>query len=135
VLGAAAFLIAEFLKISYLDVIRMAVIPTILFYLSLFVMVELDARRFHSAMVGIDADRPWTLIRRHGYHFISLVAVIAFMVVGFSPMLSVFWATVLALGTSYLRRDTALTPRRLVGRWPRARAAFSASRRRAPRRA
>ncbi len=115
VLGAAAFLIAEFLKISYLDVIRMAVIPTILFYLSLFVMVELDARRFHSAMVGIDADRPWTLIRRHGYHFISLVAVIAFMVVGFSPMMSVFWATVLAIGTSYLRSDTALTPRRLVG--------------------
>ena len=115
VLGAAAFLIAEFLKISYLDVIRMAVIPTILFYLSLFVMVELDARRFHSAAVAINADRPWTLIRRHGYHFISLVAVIVFMVAGFSPMLSVFWATVLAVGTSYLRRDTALTPRRLVG--------------------
>ena len=37
-------LIAEFLKISYLDVIRMAMIPTILYYLALFVMVELDVR-------------------------------------------------------------------------------------------
>jgi len=46
VLGAAAFLIAEFLKISYLDVILMATIPTVLYYLSLFVMVELDARKF-----------------------------------------------------------------------------------------
>ena len=43
VLGAAAFLISEFLKISYLDVIRMAVIPTCLYYLSLFLMVELDS--------------------------------------------------------------------------------------------
>ena len=46
VLGAAAFLIAEFLKISYLDVIWMAVIPTCLYYLSLLFMVELDGRRF-----------------------------------------------------------------------------------------
>ena len=46
VLGAAAFLIAEFLKISYLDVILMATIPTVLYYLSLFLMVELDVRKF-----------------------------------------------------------------------------------------
>src|SRR5256712_7112444 len=46
VLGAAAFLIAEFLKISYLDVIWMATIPTCLYYLSLLIMVELDAPMF-----------------------------------------------------------------------------------------
>ena len=46
VLGAAAFLIAEFLKISYLDVLLMASIPTLLFYLALFLMVEIDARKF-----------------------------------------------------------------------------------------
>ena len=44
-LGAAAFLIAEFLKISYLDVILMAIVPTCLYYLSLLVMVELDVPR------------------------------------------------------------------------------------------
>jgi len=52
VLGAAAFLIAEFLKISYLDVIWMATIPTCLYYLSLLFMVELDAKRFGA--------QPWT---------------------------------------------------------------------------
>ena len=46
VLGAAAFLIAEFLKISYLDVLLMATIPTLLYYLSLLLMVEIDARKF-----------------------------------------------------------------------------------------
>ena len=51
VLGAAAFLIAEFLKISYLDVIWMATIPTCLYYLSLLFMVELDAKRFGSNAV------------------------------------------------------------------------------------
>ncbi len=46
VLGAAAFLIAEFLKISYLEVIVMASIPTILYYFSILVMVELDAAKY-----------------------------------------------------------------------------------------
>ena len=54
VLGAAAFLIAEFLKISYLDVIWMATIPTCLYYLSLLFMVELDAKRFGTQDVAFD---------------------------------------------------------------------------------
>ena len=45
VLGAAAFLIAEFLKISYFDVILMATIPTVLYYFAILVMVEIDARK------------------------------------------------------------------------------------------
>jgi len=114
VLGAAAFLIAEFLKISYLDVIRMAVIPTLLYYLSLFVMTELDAHRFGGIEVGIERGRPWDLVRREGYHFLSLIAVVVFLVIGFSPMLSVFWAIVFAIGVSFLRRESALTPKRLV---------------------
>jgi TRAP transporter 4TM/12TM fusion protein len=43
-LGAAAFLIAEFLQISYLEVLMMAIIPTILYYLSIFLMIEADVR-------------------------------------------------------------------------------------------
>jgi len=43
--GAAAFLIAEFLKISYVQVIAMAVLPALLYYLSVFLMVEADSRR------------------------------------------------------------------------------------------
>ena len=56
VLGAAAFLIAEFLKISYLDVIWMATIPTCLYYLSLLFMVELDAKRFGAHTVALRAS-------------------------------------------------------------------------------
>ncbi len=46
VMGAAAFLIAEFLRITYLDVIKMATIPTCLYYWSLLLMVEFDAKKF-----------------------------------------------------------------------------------------
>src|SRR6185295_5301026 len=86
VLGAAAFLIAQFLNISYLDVILMASIPTLLYYFALFLMVELDARRF--GMQGVRFEQQytlWQLTTNYWFHFLSLVAIVFFMVVGFSP--------------------------------------------------
>jgi TRAP-type uncharacterized transport system fused permease subunit len=115
VLGAAAFLIAEFLKISYLDVIWMATIPTCLYYLSLLFMVELDAKRF--AAQTVDFRQELTLAqmtRRYGFHFVSLVSIVIFMLWGYSPTLAVFWSTVLTYGLSFLTRETAITPRKLV---------------------
>jgi TRAP transporter 4TM/12TM fusion protein len=111
VLGAAAFLIAEFLKISYLDVLLMAVIPTILFYLALFLMVEIDARKYGMGNTVFEkVDSVWNLTRKYWFHFLSLVSIVAFMMWGFSPVLSVFWATVVAFFTSFLRPDCALIP-------------------------
>jgi TRAP transporter 4TM/12TM fusion protein len=115
VLGAAAFLIAEFLKISYLDVIWMAAIPTILYYFSILVMVELDAAKYGGGgELLVEKGTLWRITRGYWFHFGSLISIIAFMLYGFSPVLSVFWATMLAIAVSYLRRDTALVPSKLV---------------------
>src|SRR5436190_20796814 len=115
VLGAAAFLIAEFLKISYLDVIWMAVIPTCLYYLSLLFMVELDAKRFGAQAVDFRQELTLAeMTRRYGFHFVSLVSIVIFMLWGYSPTLAVFWSTVLTYGLSFLTRETAITPRKLV---------------------
>jgi TRAP transporter 4TM/12TM fusion protein len=109
VLGAAAFLIAEFLKISYLDVLLMAVIPTCLFYFALFLMVEIDARKYGMHETVFEkVDTVWHLTRRYWFHFLSLVSIVGFMLWGYSPVLSVFWATVVSFATSMLRSDTAL---------------------------
>jgi len=109
VLGAAAFLIAEFLKISYLDVILMATIPTLLFYLAIFIMVEIDALKFGMKTVVLEKQqRALDLARRYWFHFVSLIAIVVFMLLGYSPVLSVFWATVVTTVLSFLRRDTAI---------------------------
>jgi TRAP transporter 4TM/12TM fusion protein len=114
-LGAAAFLIAEYLRISYLDVIWMAVIPTILYYMSLFFMVELDSRRIGAHDVIFHQEMSlWEMTRRYGFHFVSLVAVIFFMVIGYSPMTSVFYSILLAFVMSFITRETALTPPKFV---------------------
>ena len=111
VLGAAAFLIAEFLHISYLDVLLMAAIPTILFYFALFLMVEIDARKFGMRRVELGAHETMSaLARQYWFHFLSLVAIIFFMLLGFSPILSVFAAIMVTLATSFLHPDCALVP-------------------------
>jgi TRAP transporter 4TM/12TM fusion protein len=115
VLGAAAFLIAEFLKISYLDVIIMAAIPTCLYYWSIFLMVELDAKKF--GVKEIAFDRTYSLGQLtylYGFHFTSLIAIVVIMVIGFTPIMAVFWSTVITFAVSFIRRDTALTPKKLV---------------------
>jgi TRAP transporter 4TM/12TM fusion protein len=115
VLGAAAFLIAEFLKISYLDVILMATIPTLLYYLSLFLMVELDARKFGMRDIKAEVEMGLSeLTRRYWFHFGSLVSIVVFMMLGFSPILSVFYATVVTYLASFIRRDTAMGFKKLV---------------------
>jgi TRAP transporter 4TM/12TM fusion protein len=113
-LGAAAFLIAEFLQISYLDVLKMAVVPTILYYLSIFLMIELDARKMGTSAVKIETEPIWDLTRKYWYHFTSLIAIVVFMVMGYTPITAVVYATALAFLLSFLRRETAITPSRTV---------------------
>jgi TRAP transporter 4TM/12TM fusion protein len=122
VMGAAAFLIAEYLKIGYLDVLVMAIIPTCLYYASLLFMVELDQRRIRAkatpdeldAISKMQVDPVGKLLKLYGFHFSTLIAIVVFMVMGYSATLSVLYAMIVAVLLSYIRRETALTPRRLL---------------------
>jgi TRAP transporter 4TM/12TM fusion protein len=114
VMGAAAFLIAEFLRISYLQVIVMAAIPAFLYYLSIFLMVEGDSRRLALRPVNDDLPPLGALTRKGWHYFASLAAIVVLMVLGFTPYLAVFSATVMGVALSFTNRDTALWPRRLA---------------------
>jgi TRAP transporter 4TM/12TM fusion protein len=113
-LGAAAFLIAEFLQISYLQVLIMAIIPTLLYYLSVSLMIEADSRRLGTRAAPIGSLSLGQLTWRYGYHFTSLVAIAVFMALGMTAFRAVFFAMVLAFALSFVRADTALWPRKLL---------------------
>ncbi|MGH2499847.1 MAG: TRAP transporter permease, partial [Candidatus Limnocylindria bacterium] len=114
VLGAAAFIMAELLRISYLEVLVMATVPTLLYYLSIFLMVEVDARKLGTRAVAVEAPRAGALLRGYWFHLTSLLAIVAFMALGMSPLLAVFWAIVFAVAVSFLNRATALGPRKIA---------------------
>jgi TRAP transporter 4TM/12TM fusion protein len=128
-LGAAAFLIAEYLRISYLQVLVMATIPTILYYASIALMIEGDSQGIGNlksengnrlSAIGESGNRESESGDRQSgsaignLHFTSLILVAVLMAVGFTPFRAVFWAIVAAVVVSILVRQP-LGPRRLAG--------------------
>ena len=114
-LGAAAFIIAEFNHITYLKVIVMAAIPALLYFFSIFLMIEADTRRLGARPVHIKTPPLWQLTKRYGYHFLAVVGIPLMLILGMSPFRAVFFSMVIAVALSFVDRANALWPRRLLG--------------------
>ena len=114
-LGAAAFIIAEFLHITYLKVIVMAAIPALLYFFSIFLMIEADTRRAGARPVPIATPPLWQLTKRYGYHFLAVVGIPIMLLLGMSPFRAVFFSMLIAVALSFVDRANALWPRRLLG--------------------
>jgi TRAP transporter 4TM/12TM fusion protein len=114
-LGAAAFIIAEFLHITYLKVIVMAAIPALLYFFSIFLMIEADTRRSGARPVPIATPPLWQLTKRYGYHFLAVVGIPIMLLLGMSPFRAVFFSMLIAVALSFVDRANALWPRRLLG--------------------
>jgi TRAP transporter 4TM/12TM fusion protein len=95
-LGAAAFIIAEYLETSYLTVLLWAIVPTLLYYLGIVFAVEADARRFGAHSVDVDTPSAWTLLLRGGYHFASLAIIVVFLALDIPPFSAVVYASGIA---------------------------------------
>ena len=112
-LGAAAFIVAEYLDVSYLTVLGWATVPTLLYYLGILLAVEIDVRRFRVHQLETPATSVWRLLGRFGYHFSSLVLIVVLLALGMSAAHAVVWATLAAFVLSFLDRRFRLTPYRL----------------------
>jgi TRAP transporter 4TM/12TM fusion protein len=114
VMGAASFLIAELTRVPYLEVIRWSLVPTLLYYVSILLMIQLDAARLPASDVVIEAEPLRRLLRRGWIHLANLAVLVGLLVAGVSAARAVVWSIALAIATSWLRRADALTPRRLL---------------------
>ncbi|MGW7369017.1 TRAP transporter permease [Streptomyces sp. NPDC054841] len=112
-LGAAAFVIAEYLKTSYLTVLLYATVPMLLYYLGILLAIEIDARKNLTGTVETEPRSALRLLARFGYHFLSLFLIIGFMAVDLPPFKAVVYATGVQFVLSFLDPAHRLTPRRL----------------------
>ncbi|MGP3930403.1 TRAP transporter permease [Nonomuraea sp. KM88] len=112
-LGAAAFIIAEYLRVGYLEVLLYATIPTLLYYLGIFLAIEIDSRRFGTHAVPVDAPRAGRLLLRFGYHFSSLILIIVLMALDRSAFQAVVIATAVAFALSFLDPRHRMGPKRI----------------------
>ncbi len=112
-MGAAAFIIAELLEISYLEVLVYALVPSLLYYVGVLLAIEADARRHGVEGIDLRTAGFWRLLARSGYHFSSLVLIVVLLAIGISPFRAVLYAAVLAFLLSFLDRRDRMGPRKV----------------------
>ncbi|MEW6665287.1 MAG: TRAP transporter permease [Thermodesulfobacteriota bacterium] len=108
VMGAAAFIIPEFIGGSYLDVVRAAIIPALLFYAALYAVVELQAAKWHlQRLPASEIPGIGRLMRERGHMVLPILVLVHFLVIQASTASrAAFWATVACIGAGQLRKDT-----------------------------
>ena len=97
VMGAAAFLMAEFIGIPYIEIAKAAAIPACLYFLGIFIEVHFEAKRCGlKGKTWEQIPRFLTVLRERGHLFVPLIAIIYILMEGFTPA----YAALIGLGLS-----------------------------------
>ena len=110
VMGAAGFIMAEFLGLNYTVVIAAALVPAFLYYLGLLTSVHFEAKRL--GLTGIPEDEIPSAkeVLKNGWHLaIPLVVLITVMLLGRSPLYAATLAIPVTVASSWLKKDTRMT--------------------------
>jgi TRAP transporter 4TM/12TM fusion protein len=114
IMGAAAFILATLTETTYAKICIMASVPALLYYFSLTSMVYFNARK--TGIRGLqkeDLPRVSEVLRKGWYYAFTIVIAVYLIVVGFSPPVVAFWATIFVTACSMLRKETRFTPARI----------------------
>lgn len=114
VMGAAAFVMAEYIGVPYVEVMIAALIPALLYYLSLFLQVDFESA-LHD-MKGLDKEEipDKESIWKRSYFLLPLVVLVALLLNGFSAPLAGSYAVLSVVIISFFSRETWLTPKKLI---------------------
>ena len=118
VMGAVAFIMAETIDVPYVEIVKAALIPAILYFLTAFWMVHLEAGR--KGLVGLpkeECPNPWTAVRLRWYLILPLAGLVALLFSGYTPLFSGsvgLALTVILIFSAALAQGIQGTPRRVL---------------------
>jgi TRAP transporter 4TM/12TM fusion protein len=115
VMGAAAFLMAEFVGVPYIEIVKAAVIPAVLYFAGVWLGVHFEAKRKN--LRGIPRDqlpKAWDIFRERGHLAIPLIVIIYLLVAGYTPMRAALFAIFLSIAASFMRKSTRMKPIEII---------------------
>ncbi len=115
VMGAGAFLLATFTETAYVDLIKIAAIPAVLYFFSVGCMVHFIAGR--EGLKGLPRDELPKLrivLVKQGYLLLPIFVILALLIARHSPQKAAFWAIICTVALSYLKKETRMGPRKLL---------------------
>jgi TRAP transporter 4TM/12TM fusion protein len=111
ILGAAAFIIAEFMQVSYLTVVLASIVPAFLYFATVYFMVHVEAEKHGISRIEKEALPDLREVMRGGWHLLfSLVVLLALMTAGYTAMMAAFWSIVMLFALSFISPRTRVTP-------------------------
>ncbi|MDD4364622.1 MAG: TRAP transporter permease [Synergistales bacterium] len=115
VMGAAAFIMAQFMGVPYLHVAAAAVVPALLYYFAVIVQVHFEASRL--GLKGLPREqlpKLGPLMKTRGHLLLPLFGIIYFLVAGYTPLKAAFNGILITVAVSYFNKQTALTPKKML---------------------
>jgi TRAP transporter 4TM/12TM fusion protein len=107
IMGAAAFVMAEFMAVSYLTVIGIAILPALLYFLAVFVAVHFEAKRVGlKGMPKPDLPEMGKVLRERGHQFLPLVVIMAILVNGYSAPYAATLGLLSVIPVALMRKTT-----------------------------
>lgn len=115
VMGAAAFLMAEFVGVPYIDIVKAAIVPAFLYFAGIWLGVHFEAKRGN--LKGIPRNqlpKIGTILKERGHLALPLIVIVYLLVSGYTPMRAALVAIVLSILCSALRKSTRMKPIEIV---------------------
>ena len=114
VMGAGAFLIAERTGLPYTRIALLSIVPAILYFLSVWVIVHFEAKKQQLERIPrSEIPKLSTLLKNDWYYLLPVIALIGFLIIGYTAYKAAFFAILVTIVVSYFRPETRLTPKRI----------------------
>lgn len=114
IMGAAAFIMADVVGVSYLTIAKAALIPSILYYLTLYLCIHLEAVRKNMGLIPPELIPEASEVIRRLYYLFPLVFLITILLMGRSIIACAFYGTLCIIVLSVFREETRFTWKRLL---------------------
>ena len=116
IMGAAAFIMAEFLEAPYSYVILAAIIPAFLYFVTIYFMVHVEAEKHGIEKIDKSMLPNVIEVLKSGWHMLlSLVVLIGLLIYGYTAMKAGFWAIVSVIFLSFVKKNTRMSVVDLLG--------------------
>lgn len=115
IMGAGGFLMAELTEVPYVEIMKMAIFPALMYFLSVFTMIHFEAKRY--GLVGlVDDDAPTALqiLKARWLESAPLVVIVVLMLMGYSPGYAAFWATISCVVVSWFDKEYRMGPKEIL---------------------
>ena len=109
IMGAAAFIMSDFIGVPYITIAIAAVLPALLYYMAVFIMIHMEAKRL--GLKGLPREQlPNTkkIFMEGGHLLIPLFVIIYMLIKGYTPLKAAFYSILITVAVAMMRKNTRL---------------------------